>query len=364
MSNITAPGEPAIKGASAPTAAAALVPRDRTDVLLDAILRVIRLGPVLVLVLMFVVFGLINPLFLSFGNLSDLLIQSTPILLIGLGQLMVIISQGIDLSVGAVAGFASISGWFIWNAFHLPGWLVVLVIIAIGAGWGLVNGLVLVKFKIANPFIVTLGALYAVGGLALMISKGEPKSGQADLVIFLGSGRIPLPFGIFLPMPVVVAVVVAALVGIFISSTRWGRWIFAIGGNPEGAVRAGIPVGAVRISVYVISGGLAGIAAVVLSGRVGGGDANLGNGYELLTIAAVVIGGGSFFGGRGSIWNVVVGALVVIGIRNGLNLSDVDSNLLTVVVGAVLVLAVGLDGGRASVESAVRKRRARRAEGL
>lgn len=341
-----------------------LTQRDPGDRALGALLNVIRLGPVLVLVLMMAIFGILNPLFLGVGNLTDLAIQSTPIILIGFGQLVVVISQGVDLSVGAIAGFASISGWFLWQAFDLPGWLVVLVIIAIGAGWGLLNGLVIVKLKIANPFIVTLGALYAVGGLGLMISKGEPKAGQADLVIFLGSGRLPLPFGLSIPMPVVVAVVVAALVAVFLTSTRWGRWIFAIGGNPEGAVRAGIPLGAVRISVFVISGGLAGVGAVVLSGRVGGGDANLGNGMELLTIAAVVIGGGSFFGGRGSVWNVIVGGLIVIGIRNGLNLSSVDSNVLTVVVGAVLVLAVGLDGGRARIESAVRRRRARRAEGI
>ena len=350
----------AVQGVSTPPQK----PRERQDVLLDIALGVIRLGPVLVLVLMLVVFAFVNPLFLSPGNLLDLLVQTTPILIVGLGQLIVIITQGIDLSVGAVVGFTSIAGWMIWQQFQLTGWAVILVFIIIGGFWGLVNGFVLVKIKIANPFVVTLGSLYAVGGLGLLLSQGAPRVGQDDLVVFLGSGRLELPFGLFVPMPIIVAIIVTGLVAVLLTTTRWGRWMFAVGGNPEGARRAGIPVGAIRISVYVLSGVLAGIAAVVLSGRIAGADANLGKGMELLTIAAVVIGGGSFFGGRGTVINVIVGALIVIGIRNGLNLSALDSNYLSIVVGAVLVLAVGLDTGRASVESAVRRRRARRAEGI
>lgn len=337
--------------------------RDAMDRLLAGLLTVIRMGPAVVLVLMIAVFAIVNPLFVTPGNLIDLVVQTAPILLIGLGQLLVIITQGIDLSVGSIVGFASIAGWMLWQQLELGGWLGLLVMIAIGGGWGLVNALLIVKVKITNPFIVTLGSMYAVGGLSLLLSKGAPRSGQGDVIMFLGSGSLPL-FGLQLPMPIIVVAVVAALIAVLLAFTKWGRWIYAVGGNPEGALRAGIPVDAVKISVFVLSGVLAGVAAVVLSGRIAGADANLGKGMELLTIAAVIIGGGSFFGGRGTVWNVIVGALIVVGIRNGLNLSALDSNWLTVVIGAVLVLAVGLDGGRAYIESAVRRRRARRAEGL
>jgi len=337
--------------------------KSTADRLLDVALRIIRLGPVLVLVLMLAIFAIVNPVFLSPGNLVDLAVQTTPILLVGLGQLLVVITQGIDLSVGAIVGFASVAGWFIWQQFSLPGWAALLVVVAMGAFWGLVNAIVIVKVKIANPFIVTLGTLYAVGGLSLLMTKGTPKIGQSDVILFLGSGQMNF-FGLAVPMPIVVAIIVTALVGLLLYYSRWGRWIYAVGGNHEGAVRAGIPVGAVRMSVFILSGVLAGVAAVVLSGRIAGADANLGKGMELLTIAAVVIGGGSFFGGRGTIWNVVVGALIVVGIRNGLNLSALDSNWLAIVIGAVLVLAVGLDGLRSYTESAVRRSRARRAEGL
>jgi ribose transport system permease protein len=339
-------------------------PQTAADLVLRGLLRTIRLGPVLVLIVLFAAFTALNPVFLSVGNITDLVVQSTPILIIALGQLIALISQGIDLSVGSVAAFVSIAGWMLWNTFQLDGVTTIILMLLMGAGWGFVNGFVLVKLRIGNPFIVTLGSFYAVAGLALVLSGGQPKSGQADLVVFLGSGYLPLPFGLHLPMPVIVAVVVTVVVALFLSRARWGRWMYAVGANAEGAARAGIPVNSIKISVYVISGLLAAVASVVVSGRIAGGDANTGSGYELLSVAAVIIGGGSLFGGRGTIWNAVVGALIVIGIRNGLNLTGLDSNYLPVVVGAVLVAAVGVDVARRSVESTLRRRQARRAEGI
>lgn len=328
-------------------------PRNRA---LAAGLAVIQLGPVLVLGVIAVLFSAVSPLFLTGDNLLAIGVQSAPIAVLALGQLLVVLTRGIDLSVGSCMALSMIVGWEAWHA-DAPAALVILVILLCGASVGLVNGLVYVKGRIPHPFIVTLGMLNVAAGAALVISNGEPKVGMPDAIVTLGSGKLA---GV--PNPIVLVAVLSLVVLLLTRRVAWGRWIYAAGGNPEGAVRAGIPLGRVLISVYVFSGLSAGVAALLVAGRTASAFPTAGYQAELDAIAAVIIGGASFFGGRGGVVSAIVGALIIGSIRNGLNLAQVSPNWQQVAVGVVVVGAVALDVLRTRLEIRARQRQARAAE--
>jgi ribose transport system permease protein len=213
-----------------------------------------------------------------------------------------------------------------------------------------------VKGKMPHPFIPTLASLYAARGLALVISDGRPIPGMSPIVVFLGSGYIgPIP------MPVIVVAVLAALAIIVTRRLKWGRWIYAVGGDKEAARRTGIPVDRVLISVFVISGLMAGFAGVLTAGRTDAGFPTAGELEELTAIAAVIIGGASFFGGRGTVINVIVGALIIGVIQNGLNLLNVNVYYQLVATGVIVVIAVELDVLRRRLEQRFRTLQAREA---
>jgi ribose transport system permease protein len=229
------------------------------------------------------------------------------------------------------------------------GFLVVLAILATGTIVGAINGVVYVWGRLPHPFIVTLATLSIARGLALWLSGGQPLSGMPPVVQELGGGS----FGWFPVSALIVAAL--ALLGLVLTTRMvWGRWIYAVGGNPDGARRAAIPVKGVVVSVYVLSGFAAGIAGLINAGRLNGGSPTFGELAELDTIAAVVIGGASFLGGRGSIGNALIGALMIGVIRNGMNLLDVDAFLQPIVIGVVIVLAVELDVIRGHLERRLR----------
>lgn len=321
-------------------------------------LRVVRLGPILILVLLCAAIGIIEPLFLNGRNLENVAVQSSAIAVLALGQLMVVVIRGVDLSVGSVLGLSTVVGAMVASGGSTNGVLVGLLMLGVGATAGLINGLILVKGRIPHPFIITLGMLNAALGLALVLSDGQPISGMPGLIQDIGAGELA---GI--PVPVIAVVLLAALTGAFMNQTQWGRWIFAVGGNPEAASRAGIPVNRVMVSVYVLCGVAAGAAAMIVAGRSDSGFARSGELTELDSIAAVIIGGASFFGGRGSVIGAVVGALIIGVIRNGLNLIGVDADYQLIVIGTVVVAAVGLDVFRSHLEERFRTAQAR-AEGL
>lgn len=311
--------------------------RDRQTNTLLVGLRLLRLGPVLVLAVIVIAVGIAEPLFFSARNIANVAVQSSLIAVLAMGALLVIVTRGIDLSVGSTLALSGVMGAVVFRDLGSP-WLTVLAILATGTLVGLVNALVYVKGRVPHPFIVTLASLTAVRGLALLVADGTPISGMPEIVQWAGSGRIgPLP------VPVLIVAVLAVLLHLFSTRVVWGRWIYALGGNPDAAREVGIPTQRVTMSVYIISGLCAGIAGLLTAGRTDAGAPAAGNLAELDAIAAVIIGGASFFGGRGTIFNAVVGSLIIGVVRNGMNLLGVDVYVQLVVVGVIIVLAVQLD---------------------
>jgi ribose transport system permease protein len=296
-----------------------------------------RLGALLALVVMCAILTALSDHFLTFDNLMNVFRQSAVNALLALGQLVVIVTAGIDLSVGSVLGLACVLAALMMKA-GVPAWLSALSAIGVGAALGSVNGLLLTRLRLPHPFIPTLGMMNVARGLALVISGGFPISGLPDGFRWLGAGRIG-----FIPSPVLVVVVVCAVLHLFLTRTAVGRDIYAIGGNKQAAVLCGIPVNSRLTLVYAISGAMAGLGAIVLAGRMNSGFPLAGMGAELDAIAAVIIGGASFFGGVGTVSGTLIGALMIGVLRNGLNLLDVSSYWQTAVIGVVIVMAVWID---------------------
>ncbi len=311
-------------------------------------LRAVRTGPVLILLLIILALFIATPDFLTIGNLANVGTQTTVVAVLALGQFMVILTRGIDLSVGSILSLTSVVGAQLFVSAHLGNLALVAMIIA-GMLIGLVNGMVLVRWRIPHPFIVTLGMLNVAGGAALLLSGGSAVLGAPSIALAIGSGDI-----LGLPIAVVFAVVLIAIAWLFTSRVQAGRWLYALGGNPEGATRSGIPVNKVLVMTYVLSGLFAACAAIIVLGRTESGYPIAGLGLELDAIAAVIIGGTSFFGGRGTIGNVVVGALILGVLRNGLNLLNVSSFWQQVAIGLILVVAVGIDVLRTDIERKIR----------
>ena len=311
-------------------------------------LRALRIGPALMLLVVVLVAAALSPVFFTTRNLGNVLSQTAVITILALAQLLVIVTRGIDLSVGSTLALSAVVGALVFGSVS-SGPLVVLAMLATGTAVGVVNGVILVWGKLPHPFIMTLAMLSIARGLALWLSGGQPINGMPQLVQTIGGGAIGwLPYSAFLVAGL------ALLTWVFTKWMVWGRWIFAVGGSPDGARRAAIPIKSVVVSVYVLSGLAAGIAAVVNAGRLDGGSPTFGELAELDAIAAVVIGGASFHGGRGHVGNAVVGALMIGVIRNAMNLLDVNAFLQPIVIGVVIVLAVELDVLREWLEERLR----------
>jgi ribose transport system permease protein len=296
-----------------------------------------RLGPLIALLAMCAVLTALSDHFLTFDNLMNVFRQSAVNVLLALGQLVVIVTAGIDLSVGSVLGLTCVVAALMMKA-GFPGWLSALTAIGVGLGLGTINGLLLTRLRLPHPFIPTLGMMNVARGLALVISGGFPISNLPDSFRWLGAGRLA-----FIPAPVMLVLVVCTLFHFFLTQTAMGRDIYAIGGNKQAAILSGVPVDSRLTLVYALSGSIAGLAGIVLAGRMNSGYPLAGAGAELDSIAAVIIGGASFFGGAGSVSGTLVGALIIGVLRNGLNLLDVSSYWQTAVIGVVIVMAVWID---------------------
>lgn len=318
-------------------------------------LAAIRIGPGLMLVAVVLATSLLSPVFLTPRNIGNVLSQTAVIAVLALAQLLVIITRGIDLSVGSTLALSAVVGALVFPAVHSSA-LVIVAMLATGLVVGAVNGLVYVYGRLPHPFIITLATLSIARGLALWLSGGQPRLGMPQVIQDLGGESIGwFPISAFL-------VAGLALLGLLLTKGLvWGRWIYAVGGNPDGALRAAIPVKGVLVSVYVLSGLAAGVGALITAGRLNGGSPTFGDLAELDTIAAVVIGGASFLGGRGGISNALIGALMIGVIRNGMNLLNVDAFIQPIVIGVVIVLAVELDVVRGQIEGRLRVLQAARA---
>ncbi len=308
-------------------------------------LRALQAGPVLILLLVGGAMALLSPYFLTGRNLANLGFQASFVAVLALGQLLVILTRGIDLSVGAVVGLAGVV------AAQAHGGAAALALFALtGLAAGLANGAVLVYGRVMNPFIVTLGMLGIARGLALVISNGETKTGLPPVVSRIGSDSVA---GI--PIPVLLVAALALALGVLLDRTQWGRWIYAVGGNPEAAERAGIRTGRVLLSAYVLCGLLAGIAAILVAGRTDSASPQAGQLLELDSITAVIIGGASFLGGRGRVGNVLAGALIIGVIRNGLDLLGVSPFWQLIAIGVLVIASLELDVLRGRLERRLRK---------
>lgn len=317
---------------------------------LRRVLSLLRLGPLLVLTTLLVAMAILSDVFLTERNILNVGIQAAPIALLAIGQFVVILTRGIDLSVGAVAALASVCGALIWADGDGSAFLALAAVLGVGLACGLINGVLFVGFKIPHPFIVTLGTLNVATGAAYLLANGDAVVGVPDLATTLGNEKL-----LGVPYPIIVVLVVLAAFLLLLRGTVLGHWVYAVGGDPEAARRMGIPVSRVLVLAYVLSGLTAALAAIILLGRTGTGDPNYSSGLaELQAIAAVIIGGTSFFGGRGNVVTVVIGALVLAVIANGLNLLNVNAFWQLVVTGFVLIIAVILDVSRTRLEDRFR----------
>jgi ribose transport system permease protein len=314
--------------------------------MVTAALRVVRLGPVLILFALVVAMTALSPVFFTQQNLQNLVGQTAVIAVLALGQLLVILTRGIDISVGATLGLATVTGALIYDTSFGGGGIAVIATMALtGVFVGLFNGVVFVYGRLPNALIITLATLGIARGLALLISGGDALLGMPDVITELGAG-----FVLGIPWSGVFLAVLAGMALLLLRGMKWGRWIYAVGGNEEAARRVGIPVNRVLVSVYCLSGLAAGLAALLTAGRTDSGFPQAGQLAELDAIAAVIIGGASILGGRGGVSSAIVGAFIIGTIRNGLNLLDVDPNWQLVAVGVVTALAVELDVVRSALE--------------
>jgi ribose transport system permease protein len=311
-------------------------------------LNALRAGPILILVLLLMAFATQSDIFLTTENVGNILAQSAVIALLALGQLLVILTRGIDLSVGSVLALSTVAGVLLFERVE-SGPLVILAMVGTGAFVGLLNGLVFVKLKLPHPFITTLAMMSVARGVALVISDGQPRTGMPESVRTIGGDSIG-----WFPLSAFVVAAALLLLALALYRLTWGRWVYAVGGNPEAARRTGIPVDRVLIAVFVISGLAAGVAGVLTAGRTNAGSPTFGELAELDATSAVIIGGASFLGGRGKVSNALVGALMVGVLRNGLNLLNVDAFYQMIAIGSILVLAVWLDTVRQRLEGKFR----------
>lgn len=290
-------------------------------------------GALVALVLIGAVMSVLSPVFLTTDNLLNVGVQAAVVAILAFGQTFVIVSAGIDLSVGSVAALAAIVTGYTASISGLNPILAIVLGIGTGVAAGLVNGVLIAYGKLPS-FIATLAMLSIARGLALVISDGMPVA-EPDEVAWFGGDMAD-----WLPRPVAIMLVFGLLAAFILNRTYIGRAMYAIGGNEEAARLSGINVRRQQLIIYSLAGLFAAVAGLVLAGRLASGQPQAASGYELDAIAAVVIGGASLAGGKGGAFGTLIGALVLAVIRNGLNLLNVSSFWQQVVIGSVIALAV------------------------
>ena len=280
---------------------------------------------------------LASPYFLTTGNLSNILVQASVVALLAGGQTFVILTGGVDLAVGAICALAGAIAGHMMIKLGINPYAAILAALAIGAAVGIFNGY-LVAFVGIPSFIVTLGGLTLWRGLAFDATGGFDNSGMPPLIRFLGYGEF-----LGVPMPIWIAGVFFIAMAFILSSTKLGRYVYAMGSNEMGARQVGINIRWYKLSVYVVSGLSCAIGAIVLMGRMDSSSGKMAQNFELDAIAAVILGGTSLFGGRGSIWGSLLGAVLITMIRNGMNLMEISQFRQMMAIGAVVIIAVWID---------------------
>ncbi|GAA1798862.1 ABC transporter permease [Planosporangium flavigriseum] len=300
-------------------------------------LRLLRASGMLpALVLVIIVGHLVSPAFLTAQNFETVLKITSVVGLISVGQTLIILSGagGIDLSVGSVVAASGVCG-ALFAGYGMGGFVAGSLVA--GAYFGLVNGLGVTRGRL-QPFIVTLATMTIARGVAFYLSGGTPLVVNLPGLSHIGSASLW-----FIPIPVAVFLLVVVLAHVYLRYTVWGRELYAIGGTEEAAYLSGIPVGRRRLYLYVVSGLLAGLAAVLLTSFTASADANAANGYELNAIAAVVVGGTALSGGVGSVIGTTIGVLIIAFTGNILNLANVDPFMQFIINGLIVLAAVSLE---------------------
>lgn len=297
-----------------------------------------KFGPLLALILLFIVITILNPSFMEPNNILNLLRQTSINALIAFGMTFIILTGGIDLSVGSILALSSalMAGMMVSGLDPI---LAILVGVLLGTIMGVINGILISKGKMA-PFIVTLATMTIFRGLTLVYTDGKPITGIGDSYMFQLFGR-----GYFLgiPVPAVVMVIAFIILWFLLHKTSFGRKTYAIGGNEKASLISGIKVDRVKVAIYGLAGTMAALAGAILTSRLNSAQPTAGQSYEMDAIAAVVLGGTSLSGGKGRMFGTLVGVLIIGTLNNGMNLLGVSSFYQQVVKGAVILVAVLLD---------------------
>ena len=316
-----------------------------------------KLGPLLVLTILFIVFSITLPdKFLRVSNLMNILKQTSINCLIGSGMLLTLITAGIDLSVGYNTILATcLIGVLMQNFGITDPTILIASAILISMLAGFVNGVLLTRLDLPHPFVSTLGMKYVFWGVALLITSSKTigfTNKGIDPVLWIGKETV---FSFGFPVSFILILVIYAIFHVFLNHTALGRQIYCVGGNPEAARMSGIRSENVLTTVYTISGFMCGIAGVVLAGRLNTANTASAATYDTDAIAACIIGGASFRGGKGTIWGTLLGALLISAIRNGLNLFSAGNDIQYIVIGSVIIVAVTIDVTRGKIEARARK---------
>jgi inositol transport system permease protein len=296
-----------------------------------------KFGMLIILLVLFILMSILTPYFLTAGNLLNIILQMSTVGIIALGVTFVIITTGIDLSSGSVIALVSVAS----ATFAHPGQFLLIVPILVGLlvgfGTGLINGTIVAKGKI-HAFIVTLGMMTVARGAALLFTGGQPIGGISDSFSFIGGGAL-----IGIPVPILIFALVGIVSYILLNRTKFGKYVYAIGGNEQAARIAGVNVSKTLIMVYSYAGLLTGIAGIILTARISSGQPSAGLNYELDAISAAVIGGTSLYGGIGTVGGTIIGALILGIINNGFDLLGVSSYWQEILKGVIIVIAVLID---------------------
>lgn len=295
------------------------------------------IGPLAACLIVALVVAVTTPAFADLGNLNNLILQVSIVAIVAVGSTIVILSGGIDLSPGSAIALITVVLASAVKFWGIPFWPAVLLALLIGLALGLVNGVLTAYLRIPS-FITTLAALSAFRGIAFMFNNGSPVSQVSPWLEPIFYGQL-----LGLPLPLFYVVILYGAAFWLLRHTRIGRSIYAVGGNASAARLSGIDVARVQLLAFVIAGFCAALAAVLMAARLNSGSPNYGVGMELSAIAAAVIGGASLSGGRGSVLNTAIGAMTIVIVQNGLNLNAVPTSVQNVVIGAIIVLAVGID---------------------
>lgn len=300
-------------------------------------------GVVIAFVLICIFIALLNPNFLTVTNLLIVVRQITINAMLAFGVTFVIISGGIDLSMGSVVAVSGVIAALLAQSEAYP------LMVSLSAGlftgilFGFFNGLVITRGKVP-PFIVTLGTMTIGRGLALILSKGRPVSNLSSSFSYIGGGE-----WLGIPVPILLLILIFAICSAILNKTVLGRYAYAVGGNEEAARVSGININRVKIMMYTICGALSAVGGIILASRINTGQPNVGIAFELDAIAAVVIGGTSLSGGIGTMTGTLIGALLIGVISNGLDLLNVSSYYQQVIMGLIIIGAVLLDNARRKI---------------